>query len=178
MGDKGDATGKPDGTATNPFYVVMQSVAAASGQSGPSLALGNVVNAVGNNGMSSALAGIGGFVGKLFGRGGGSAGIPSVTSSISYMANGGDIDPGRIYGVAEAGEAELVSPRHSSRITPISKLGDGDTHFNYTIDARGADLGAENRVSRAIEFAHNSAVSNGVRANAERMKRTPQRSGR
>jgi hypothetical protein len=100
----------------------------------------------------------------------------SARRGISFMARGGDADPGNIYGVAEAGEAELISPKNSSRITPLSKLGGGDTHthFNYSIDARGA----ENRVARAIEFAHNSAVSNGVRANAERSKRTPQRSGR
>jgi hypothetical protein len=171
-----NAPGKPDGTQPNPFYVVLIGGATAPGQTGTTPALGAVAKAAGLPGMGGLLSGIGGFVGKLFGHGG-SSGTPSVTSSISFMANGGDMDPGKIYGVAEAGEAELISPKNSSRITPVSKLGGGDT-FHYSIDARGADLGAENRVMRAIEFAHNSAVSNGVRANAERTKRTPQRSGR
>ena len=46
----------------------------------------------------------------------------------------------------------------------------------YNINAPGADLGASNRIARGIEAAHNSAVATSVQANAERMKRTPQRS--
>jgi hypothetical protein len=167
------APGKPDGTQMNPFYVVQTGGATAPGQTGTTPALGAVANAAGSAGLNGALASIGGFFGKLFGRSG-SSGIPSVTSSISFMAGGGDADPGKVYGVAEAGEAELISPKSSSRITPVGKLG-GST-YHYAIDARGADLGAENRVIRAIEYAHNSAVSNSVKANSERSKRTPQRS--
>jgi hypothetical protein len=176
--------GKPDGTAANPLHVISARGGTTGGPdtddpgSGANDAdplpakasrgsgLGQLVNPL--------LSGIGNLaakhLGNMFMGMGASRGI-------SFMARGGDADPGKIYGVAEAGEAELISPKHSSRITPLSKLGGGDshTHFNYSIDARGADLGAENRVARAIEFAHNSAVSNGVRANAERSKRTPQR---
>jgi hypothetical protein len=45
----------------------------------------------------------------------------------------------------------------------------------YHIDARGADLGAGNRVSRAIEAAHHAARAAAV-AHADRKSRTPQRS--
>lgn len=150
--------GKPDGTQGNPFYVIEESQRGSSGGS------------LGGLGVLG-----GGYLGGIFGavEGGGAGAAESITSSISYMSSGGDADPGRVYGVAEAGEAELVSPKNSSRITPISKLGG---NFTYHIDARNADLGAENRVARAVEAAHNSAVSKGVQASAERAKRTPQRS--
>jgi hypothetical protein len=52
--------------------------------------------------------------------------------------------------------------------------GGGDTH-NWNIDARGADLGAANRISRALEATHQSAVATAVRANAQRSWRVPQR---
>ncbi len=71
------------------------------------------------------------------------------------MAGGGDADPGRVYGVAEAGEAELVIQKNSSA-TPLSKLGGGDVHNHYDIDARGADLGARNRIARALEATHSA----------------------
>jgi hypothetical protein len=88
------------------------------------------------------------------------------------MAEGGSVDPGAGYIVGEAGP-EYFRPRTAGTITPNHKLGGS---FTYHIDARGAEFGVENRVARAIEAAHNSAVSTGVRANAERSKRTPQRS--
>jgi hypothetical protein len=53
--------------------------------------------------------------------------------------------------------------------------GGGDTHIS--VDARGADLGVENRVSRAIQAAHSAAVQSGVQAQSEHAKRTPQRRG-
>jgi hypothetical protein len=169
--------GKPDGTKTNPFWVIMDGSGTPKNPlagMAPSLppALGG-----GSGGALGGLGGIlgkaGGWLGKLFGAGGG-AGIEDVTSSISFMAGGGNADPGKIYGVAEVGEAELISPKNSSRITPLSKLrGGGDTHIH--VDARGAQIGAEGRIAQAVQMAHDSAVQGGVRANAEREKRTPRR---
>jgi hypothetical protein len=46
----------------------------------------------------------------------------------------------------------------------------------YNIDARGAEIGAEHRINRAIEAAHDSAINQGIRASAEHARRTPQRS--
>jgi len=60
-------------------------------------------------------------------------------------------------------------------ITPASKIGG---NYTYHIDARGADLGAENRVARAIEAVHDSAVHQGARASAERAHRIPRRTSR
>ena len=164
--------GKPDGTKVSPYHVVVDGGTPAAGAKSTDPTAG-ATGAVAKGALGALGGALGGLLGKLFG-GAGSQAATAVSSSITFMAGGGDADPGRVYGVAEAGEAELISPKNSSRITPLSKMG-GGTH-TYNIDARGADLGAENRVARAIEYAHNSAVSSSVRANSERAKRTPKRS--
>lgn len=162
---------KPTGNAGDPVHVVVDNQAAGPGQPGP--ATPNFQNLPG---IIKNLAGGFAGLGSLFSAGGGGAAAggltEAVTSSISFMAAGGSVDPGGAYIVGDGGEPELFSPRTSGTITPLSKM--GGVH-NYTIDARGADLGAGNRVARAIEAAHNSAVATGVRANAERGRRTPQR---
>lgn len=169
-------TGKPDGTQGNPYHVVI----AGQGPSGT-----EPVDDSGTPVSHSALGGLGGLlksgagalgslVKGLFGGGGGGGG-ESVDSSITYMAEGGDVDPGRGYVVGDGGEPEYFQPKTAGTITPAHKMGGS---FSYHIDARGADLGAANRTARAIEAAHNAAVANAVRANAERNKRTPQRTGR
>jgi hypothetical protein len=160
--------GKPDGTQGRPFHVIVDNEKLSDPMAGISASLPPAFMPTG--GLKGVLGKMGGLFGNLFhGPGGSSA------SSITYLAAGGDMDPGRIYGVAENGEAEIVTPKHSSRVTPISKLG-GETHYHdYNIDARGAALGVENRIARAIEFAHNSAVRNASQASAERARRTPRR---
>jgi hypothetical protein len=112
--------------------------------------------------------------GGLFGDGAQGGGIFSWLSKAAFggfMAGGGDVDPGQAYVVGEH-EPEIFSPGTRGTITPMSKMGGATFH----IDARGADLGAANRISRAIEASHASAVGNAVRANAEHAHRTPQRS--
>lgn len=89
-----------------------------------------------------------------------------------FMAEGGDVDPGRSYIVGDAGEPELFTPSTAGRVTPLSRLG-GDVH--YHIDARGAELGVENRIRQQLEAVHASAVSMSVRAGADNRRRTPQR---
>lgn len=60
------------------------------------------------------------------------------TSFGGYMAKGGDVTPGSGYIVGEH-EPEWFEPSASGRITPLSKLGGGNT-YNVTanVDARGA----------------------------------------
>jgi hypothetical protein len=125
---------------------------------------------------------IGALAGGLLGglrSGTSSAGgnVFGVDSSVTYpkLAGGGDVNPGNSYWVGDGGEPELFSPHMAGTITPMSKLG-GNTYHSYNIDARGADLGASNRIARAIEAAHASAISSSVVANSEHAKRTPQRS--
>ncbi len=171
-------TGKPDGSQGNPFWVIpIGNGAPANPLAGmvPSLppALGKSAS---SGGLGGIFNGIGGFIGGLFGKGSGGGSQGMSTSSITFMAGGGDAEPGKVYGVGEAGEAELVSPKNSSRITPLSKLSGGDVHYHYgPIDARGADLGARNRVARAIEASHSAAVQDSVRANAEHSRRVPRK---
>jgi hypothetical protein len=182
----GAPAGKADGSDAHPFYVIVKGKSSSgagsptggetagddstpdSGKS-PFAALGGLVKS-----GAGALAGL---LGKLFSGGGGSG--ESVSSSISYggaMAEGGDVDPGHGYIVGDGGEPEFFRPRTAGTITPAHKTGGGS--YTYHIDARGADLGAANRTARAIEAAHNAAVRNSVKAQAERTKRTPKRVGR
>jgi len=93
-----------------------------------------------------------------------------------FLAEGGDVDPGKVYGVAEAGEAELFMPRSSGSVTPLSQLGGGDTYHTWQIDARGADLGVANRLDEIMNGVHDSAVVKAIRANAEMAKRRPRMS--
>lgn len=141
----------------------------APGSPGPHASiLGSIFKSLGGLFSAGAGGGLGGT-----GGGGGDGLTESVTSSISFMADGGDVDPGNIYGVAEAGEAELFMPKTSGRMIPASKLGGGDVH--YHIDARGSTdpaLTAFN-VKRAIMAAHADGVATSVQASAERAKRIP-----
>lgn len=131
--------------------------------------------------MVSAAAMAGGSTGgiQMGGEGGTDFNLLSKVLSVAgrfggFMASGGDVNPGMSYAVGDGGETEIFTPKTAGTITPVSKLGGGPS---YHIDARGADLGAGNRVARAIEAAHQSAVANSIHANVERNKRIPQRSG-
>lgn len=163
--------GKPDGTENNPFYVVIKGKKDAAGAKGidPINLSGGGAKAAAS-GLGGLFGGVGGFISHLFGG----AGKGSANSSISYMADGGDMYPGNVYGVAEAGEAEVVTPRQSSRITPLSKLG-GDS-ITYNIDAKNAELGVESRIASVIQSSHSSAVRESVHAANEKAKRSPHRS--
>jgi len=91
-----------------------------------------------------------------------------------FLAEGGPVDPSSAYIVGER-EPEIFNPRSSGTITPMSKMSVGGNNHTYYVDARQAELGVENRVSRAIEMAHASAVATSVRATQARQDRTPQR---
>lgn len=102
------ASAKPTGTAADPIYVVPMGPnprvsLPGSGQLPPAL------SGAATGAAKSAGSGLLGWLGGLFGKGGG--GGTAVDSSIEFMANGTDnADPGHVYGVAEAGEAELIQP--------------------------------------------------------------------
>jgi hypothetical protein len=175
--------GKPDFTTSNPGHVIVDNFnvsAASPGSSG---------NGGGLFGGGSLGGGAFSLLKSLLGHGGGT----DVSSSVSYpgagdaaeslgswfgggLASGGDMDPGKIYNLAEGGEGEWVMPKRSSTVTPASKMG-GDTHYHaYKVDARGAEIGVEHRVAQAIAMAHDEAVKNSIRATHERSTRTPKRS--
>jgi hypothetical protein len=162
--------GKPDFSKANPGHVIVDNPAG-----GPAAA----VSGGGLSGLAGLVKGAGGGGDEDQGMGGGflkTAGgfLGSVLKFGGFMAAGGDVDPGSSYIVGEH-EAELFTPRTAGSITPASKLG-GAGGPTYHIDARGSDLGAGNRVARAIEAAHHAAVAQSVVAHADRKSRTPQRS--
>jgi len=72
-------------------------------------------------------------------------------------------------------EQEYYIPSARGTVVPHPGGGGGGNrfHFHYTIDARGADLGAQNRIARGIEASHRAAVATAVQATAERAKRVP-----
>ncbi len=153
--------GKPDGSRTNPLWV---SVAGGGNGSllgnGGLLGTGNVPS-LDDSGGSSDGGGKGVF-GSILG------GFGKILKFGGFMADGGSVEPGQSYIVGENGP-EMFTPSNHGTISPNA----GGGSVIYNIDARGADLGAHNRIARAIEQAHNSAISASVQANQERMKRTP-----
>jgi hypothetical protein len=94
------------------------------------------------------------------------------------LAGGGDVDAGSSYIVGDGGNgsgAEVFSPSQPGRITPLDKLGGGNTtHNHYSIDARGAELGVENRIYGVMAEMHAESIKQSVRVNAERDRRTVQ----
>jgi hypothetical protein len=86
-------------------------------------------------------------------------------------ASGGSVDPGQTVLVGEDGP-ELFTPRSGGTVTPHG-FGGGDIHIHNHVDARGADLGAANRIRQALDTVHKNSVSQAVRASHERSKRVP-----
>jgi len=146
----------------------------------------------------SSASGIGklfGFLGPLFAKSGGSGGgggnstastifgflgsLFKMGSSLIPHADGGSVSPSSAYLVGERGPEILTgaSGNITSNAASRRMLGNstGNTAY-YSIDARGTDpVLTEQRTRTAILAAHNSAISNAVQVNAERLKRTPQR---
>jgi hypothetical protein len=175
LGIKAPKGGKPDFTAGNPGHVIVDNPAGggskpgtAGGLSGLADELAKGAGVAGGDGSGADQgSGAGGFLKTVGGL------LGTVAKFGGFMAGGGDVDPGSSYIVGEH-SWEVFTPRTAGSITPASKLGtSGPT---YHIDARGADLGAGNRVARAIEAAHHAAVHQSLVANAERKSRTPKRS--
>lgn len=151
--------GVPDGSAGKPYHVIMDG-GQSGGASGPFTPIGGPVASAGSGMPPLFSGGIGGMIFNM----------------LPHMAGGGDISPSSAYIVGESGP-ELISGV-SARVTgaaETSRVLRGGSSSLYQIDARGAALGVENRISRAMEMSHNAAVANSVRAGADRLRRTPVR---
>jgi hypothetical protein len=72
------------------------------------------------------------------------------------------------YIVGEHGP-ELRTFGSPGSIVPMSDIGGA----SYVIDARGAELGVENRIAAVISQAHASAIKTSVQVNHERAQRVP-----
>ncbi len=129
----------------------------------------------------------GGFwssIGKLFkgGSGGDSGGggfWSSIFKALIPHAEGGAVSPGSAYLVGERGPEILTGASGNITSNAASRRvlgGSTGPTLYYSIDARGTDPAqTEQRTRTAILAAHNSAISNAVQVNAERLKRIPQR---
>ena len=172
------ASPRPTGRPGDPVHVVVDNAAQQGQQQQPT---GGLFGGGSQGGGIFSFAGDG--LGSLFSGAGGAAAdassglAESVTSSISFMAQGGDVDPGKGYIVGDGGEPEFFSPHTAGRITPLSKMGGGgDTHIHHwTVDARGADIGAASRIDQRMEAYQRAAVRASVLANKEMARRTPKR---
>lgn len=198
LGQKLGLGGKKDGqAAATALWVQLSAGGAGATQPGGAFARLPGMSAMPSFGSQAAAPGgaasaTGGFekallgafgLGGLFGPGGGGGGTPAVSSSISYMAGGGDMSADKAYIAGENGMPEIISGinAHVTSNSDSRKLlagGGGDTH-NYTIDARGTDpVQTEERVRNAIMAAHNSAVSTSQQVSADRVRRTPTKASR
>ena len=101
----------------------------------------------------------GGFLGGLFGR-----------------AGGGSVSPGMPYLVGERGP-ELFVPSSAGRIDPGGGSGAAPVSVNISIDARGAEPGAAERL-RAVASEIESRTFNAVFAAMDRGGRYARASGR
>lgn len=102
------------------------------------LALSNAISSLFTGGFSSPLT-------------------PKPTSGVGYgfgmiepKAKGGAIAAGRPYLVGEVGP-ELIIPKAAGTVIANKNLGGGGVSLTIHIDARGAELGVEERIARQIE---------------------------
>lgn len=95
---------------------------------------------------------------SVFGKGGSfyTSGLSSLIGGVSgARAEGGSVQGGSAYMVGERGQPEVFVPNTSGRMIPASRYngqgaGGATVVNNYTIDARQADIGAEQRISAAL----------------------------
>lgn len=183
---------KPDGTSANPIWVRL---AGASGV--PAIPGGGIPGVPGGRpggggvfGGGDQGGGVFSALGKMMGIGApawnpAAAGLDMDVATAGeadlswldmgsfggFMADGGTVEPGKVYGIGEEG-MEYFAPTTTGRIIPQGELGGGITIHNH-VDARGAALGVENRIARGMEATHRASVSTAVRAMHERSIRTP-----
>lgn len=95
-----------------------------------------------------------------------------------FMADGGIMSPASAYVVGDQGPEVIAGL--SARVVAngdVAKMfgGGGGVTFTNHIDARGADLGAHNRIMRGVEASSRAAVAQAQQAVVERSKRVPKR---
>ena len=119
FGGGGDGgLGRPDGSEGNPFYVVSADSSASGGAGGLSGLLSSFMGG-GDSGGSDG-GGIGGAIG----------GIASIFSG--FLADGGDVTPGKAYVVGEK-NPEFFLPKRPGTVVPSLKMG-GDTVHHTTVN--------------------------------------------
>jgi hypothetical protein len=167
------AVAKPTGRAGDALHVLVDNTAIGGQPSASGSVLGGFSNLAGL--MRSGGQALSGFLHSLSSSGSSAeSSMGSASSPITYMAEGGSVDPGQSYWVGDGGEKELFTPHAAGTISPLHKMA-GTGTATYNIDARGAEIGSEHRIRQAVAQAHDSAVHLGAQAAAERARRSPQR---
>ncbi len=122
----GSAT-KPDGSKSNPFFV--SNVDAMGGEAGGGGLFGSIQNMFGGSSGEDGGGGIGGFLSGIVGK------IGSVFGSIGsffggFLAQGGDVTPGKAYVVGEH-HPEFFVPNRQGSVVPALKMGgEHTTHLS------------------------------------------------
>ena len=104
------------------------------------------------------------------GSGGGAGGIASLMDVFPAFAGGTDFAPGGLSLVGENGP-ELVNLPSGASVTPNSMLRGGHT-FVANIDAKGAEIGVEAKIARALEEAGPRFIMQAVVESSEAQRRT------
>lgn len=94
-----------------------------------------------------------------FGTSGFGGFLTAIVGGLAGKAGGGPISAGVPYMVGENGP-EPFMPNTSGSIVPNGKWGGGQVVYN--IDARGADMGVEQKIITAMQIAENRAVARSV----------------
>lgn len=170
-------TTKPTGRPGDPVHVWIENV-----WNGGTWGNASDLRKPGGSSGSGFLSSIGHFLSAFQGGSGGSGGSSagsqeSVSSSIQYMAGGGQVSPSQAYIVGERGPELLTgaSGRILSNSSAQRAFGGGPMLSIGHIDARGGDAAAiEQNVYRAVRMAHDAAVRNAAEANIQRSYRVPQ----
>jgi len=152
---------------------LMQGGPAAAAQTANTTAVTALTTAVVSNTAAMVSRSLGGVVGT--GGGGGIIGDLTDSGSGGFpgYASGTDDAPGGFAWVGEQGPELLGLPGGSS-VTPVSSLrsGGGDQHFY--IDAKGAEIGVEEKIVRALAAAKPRIIGEALANFSEVQKRTPQ----
>lgn len=110
--------------------------------------------------------------GAAAGGGGGSGILGDLLGPTGY-ASGTDDAPGGLAWVGERGP-ELLNLPGGTSVTPAASLrSGGDTHI-YHIDAKGAEIGVEEKIVRALQAAEPRFIGKAITNFSEIQRRTPQ----
>ena len=165
--------GKPDGTKGNPIYTK-----SADGSGGMSSLMKGGGGDPSMGGMSSLMGGGGGAAEGA--TSGGFGALMDSGAEFAGFADGGDVSPGWAT-VGENG-TELAHFSGGGAVMSHDEMmsavgGGGDTH-HYHIDARGSQLGVENRIDAILKSHKADTIKQSMRATHERSSRTPHRSSK
>jgi hypothetical protein len=116
----------------------------------------------------------GGMFASWFGGSGGAGGGAGAAAADTpgMFASGTDYAPGGMAWVGEEGP-ELVNLPTGASVTPNSALRGANITLHMPIDARGGEIGVEEKIARALERSAPQLITRAVVAASEVQRRTP-----